>query len=155
MTPLVLFDWGDTLMRDIPDAAGKMCDWPEVAAMPGAGECLQRLSRTARLFVATGARESTAEDIRAALQRVGLDGFLSGYFCHQNIGFLKPDPFFFLAILNSLGVQPQEVTMVGDSLQNDILPCHFLGMQTVLLSAVSPMGLPDGTRLIGKLIELC
>ena len=22
-----LFDWGDTLMTDFPDASGKMCDW--------------------------------------------------------------------------------------------------------------------------------
>ena len=155
MTRIFLFDWGDTLMRDIPGAIGKMRDWPEVAAMPGAKECLRHLSRTASLYVATGAKESTAEDIRAALRRVGLDRYLSGYFCRQNTGFQKSDPRFYLAILESLGATAHVATMVGDSLENDILPCHALGMHTVLLASAVPAGLPKGIRVIGSLTELC
>jgi putative hydrolase of the HAD superfamily len=155
MTRIVLFDWGDTLMRDIPGAGGKMRDWPEVAAMPGAKECLRHLSRTASLYVATGAKESTAADIRAALRRVGLDHYLSGCFCRQNTGFQKPDPRFYLAILASLGVTANDATMIGDSLENDILPCHALGMHTALLASAVPAGLPKGVRVIGGLTELC
>ena len=156
MTPIILFDWGDTLMRDIPGATGKMCDWPEVEAMPGAAECLDYLSRTARLYVASGALESTAEDIRLALQRVGLDRHITGCFCRQNTGLQKPDPQFYRAVLKTLVAQASEVTMVGDSLKNDILPCHALGMQTVLLAAgPPPIGLPAGIRIIDSLIELC
>ena len=32
----VVWDWGDTLMRDIPGQKGPMVDWPHVEAMPGA-----------------------------------------------------------------------------------------------------------------------
>lgn len=155
MTPVVLFDWGDTLMRDIPGQPGKMCDWPVVQAMPGAAEALGSLCRVARLYVASGAAESTAEDICLALRRVGLDRYLSGYFCRQNTGLQKPDPQFFLAILRNLGARPQDVTMVGDSLEKDILPCHALGMQTVLLTTAVPTGMPLEIRVIGDLRDLC
>ena len=155
MTPIMLFDWGDTLMRDIPGATGRMCDWPEVAAMPGAEEALRCLSRGARLYLATGAADSTAEDIRSALRRVDLDRYISGCFCLRNTGFKKPDRRFYLTVLEALAVPAQEVTMVGDSLQNDILPCHDLGMSTVLLATAPPAGLPAGTRVIGSLAELC
>ncbi|WP_452094497.1 hypothetical protein [Desulfoprunum sp.] len=33
MPPVVLFDWGDTMMRDFHQYSGRMCDWPEVAPM--------------------------------------------------------------------------------------------------------------------------
>jgi putative hydrolase of the HAD superfamily len=155
MTPVVFFDWGDTLMRDIPGAKGKMRDWPEVAAMPGAAEALHCLGRTSDLYVVSGALESTAVDIEAALRRVGLDRFISGYFCRGNTGFQKPDPRFYLAILAALAISAQEATMVGDSLEKDILPCHGLGMYTVLIAEVPPVGLPATTRIVGNLAELC
>lgn len=123
--------------------------------MPGAAEALRYLCRTSRLYVASGALESTAEDIEAALCRVGLDCFLSGYFCRRNTGFKKPEYQFYLAILRALAVSPEETTMVGDSLKNDILPCHALGMHTVLVAEIPPAGLPAQTRIIGSLVELC
>ncbi len=155
MTPVVLFDWGDTLMRDFPGAAGRMCDWPEVAAMPGAAETLRCLSRVARLYLATGAADSTADEIRSALRRVDLDRYISACFCLRNTGFKKPDRRFYLAVLEALAAPAQEATMVGDSLHHDILPCHALGMPTVLLATAPPAGLPAGSRVIGSLAELC
>lgn len=154
MTPIVLFDWGDTLMRDIPGVPGKMCDWPEVEAVPGAVEALASLYRVARLYVASGATESTAEEIRIALSRVGLDRYVSGCFCRQNTGFQKPDLRFYRAVLRILGARPDEVTMVGDSLEKDILPCHALGLQTILLAIAVPPGLPTDIRVIASLEEL-
>jgi putative hydrolase of the HAD superfamily len=105
--------------------------------------------------VVSGALESTAVDIEAALRRVGLDRFISGYFCRGNTGFQKPDPRFYLAILAALAISAQEATMVGDSLEKDILPCHGLGMYTVLIAEVPPVGLPATTRIVGNLAELC
>lgn len=154
MTPVVLFDWGDTLMVDFPQYEGKMCLWPEVEAMPGAREALEHLGWQSTLHVASGAGDSTADDIRLALGRVGLDRFITGIFCRQNTGFAKPDPRFYQAILEFLGVAAREVTMVGDSLEKDILPCHRLGMKTVLLSGAVPPSLPSGVECIRSLHEL-
>ncbi len=155
MTPVVLFDWGDTLMVDFPRYSGKMCDWPEVAEVPGAMQALECLCLGSRLYVASGASESSASDIRRALARVGLDRYLTGVFCQRNTGFRKTDPRFFQAILASLGVRPEEVTMIGDSLEKDVLPCLRLGMQGILLAAGEPPPLPPGVSFIRSLHELC
>ena len=122
--------------------------------MPGAAEALASLCRVARLYVASGATESTAEDIRMALGRVGLDRYVSGCFCRQNTGFQKPDPQFYRAVLRILGARPEHVTMVGDSLEKDILPCHALGLQAILLAEAVPPGLPTDIRVIASLDEL-
>lgn len=154
MTPIVLFDWGDTLMRDIPWYGGRMCDWPEVAAMPGAEEALASLSRRSRLGVASGASDSSAADIRRALARVDLERYIAACFCPDNVGYHKPDPRFYQAVLDRLGVGAGEVTMVGDSLEKDILPCRRLGMRTVLVAAVEPPSLPAGVLWLRGLPEI-
>ena len=40
MIDVYLFDWGDTLMVDFPNASGKMCDWVTVEAIIGANDTL-------------------------------------------------------------------------------------------------------------------
>ena len=45
LTEVVLFDWGNTLMVDFPDAQGKMCDWETVQEVSGARALLAELSK--------------------------------------------------------------------------------------------------------------
>ena len=131
--PVYLFDWGDTLMMDFPDKPGKMCDWDHVQALDGAAELLSYLSKFADLYVATGAADSSEQDIQKAFARVGLDSYLSGYFCRANLGVGKDDLQFFPRILSALG-NPQVITMVGDSLVRDIRPALASGIGAVWLS---------------------
>ena len=72
MKEVYLFDWGDTLMVDFPGMAGKMCDWTVVETVEGAREVLAVLSQKARIYVATGAADSTESEIKRAFERVGL-----------------------------------------------------------------------------------
>ncbi len=72
----ILFDWGDTLMRDFSSFVGPMKDWPTVEALPGAAEVLTVLHPDWTLALATNAEASGETDIWAALRRVGLDGYL-------------------------------------------------------------------------------
>ena len=46
-------------------------------------------------------------------------------------GIAKPDPRIFLLALERAGCSPEECVMVGDRLDNDILPAKKLGMKTV------------------------
>ena len=48
-------------------------------------------------------------------------------------GFRKPDIRLFLRACEDLGVQPEECIMVGDRIDNDVVPAHLLGMRTVLI----------------------
>ncbi len=75
---IYLFDWGDTLMVDLPGFSGKMCDWATVEAVDGAQEVLEYLAERARIYIATGAADSTEFEIGQAFNRVGLDRFVSG-----------------------------------------------------------------------------
>jgi hypothetical protein len=66
----ILFDWGDTLMRDDKNLTSAMKDWPVVEAIPGAAEILPGLHSKWLLCIATNADVSDEEDIRATLLRV-------------------------------------------------------------------------------------
>ena len=77
MIDVVIFDWGDTVMRDFPQYAGPMAGWPEVAAMPGITEALRTLAADYRLVLATNAAASGADRARAALARVELDTYFA------------------------------------------------------------------------------
>ena len=155
MTEIYLFDWGDTLMVDFPGVPGKMCSWQRVEAVEGAEEVLSFISKKAKVYIATGAVESTEAEIKAAFNRVGLDKYITGYFCQSNIGIEKGTTSFLSCILTRLGKQPSQVTMVGDSLKKDIEPAQFLGISTVWFSNDKTSELNNSVRIISSLKELC
>lgn len=45
----------------------------------------------------------------------------------------KPDKKAFLTVLNKLKTIPEEAAMVGDNLENDIIPARALGMKAILI----------------------
>ena len=65
----------------------------------------------------------------------GLMGFFKkGIFISELIGFQKPDPNFFLEVLNRMGVQEKnEVLMVGDSLVCDVEGASAAGIDSCLV----------------------
>ena len=68
---VVMFDWGDTVMRNLPGSTGPMAVWPRVEAVPGIAEALSILHPHHHLLLATNAEDSGAGLVRAALARVG------------------------------------------------------------------------------------
>ncbi|MDN3556833.1 HAD family hydrolase [Halomonas maura] len=155
MVDTFLFDWGGTLMRDFPDAQGKMCNWEFVEVVDGAEMALSHISETRKIYIATSAEDSTESDIEKAFERVGLNKYISGYFCKSNVGLGKGTPEFFQAILAILGKEPDNVAMVGDNLQKDIVPAAEVGIETYWLTARPEEDVPRSTRIIGSLGELC
>jgi len=148
-----LFDWGDTLMLVDPRAQGPMCRWPHVQAVAGAEATLKALSAVAGCHIATNAKDSTAEEIRGALDRVHLGRFISKIFCYRTIGAEKPSKIFFSRILQILDCRPQDLLMVGDHLQKDVLGAQEFGIPSILFN---PHGTetPPGIRSIHHLTEL-
>ncbi len=121
-TPTALvFDWGDTLMRVFPEYQGAMVDWPRVEAVEGAAEALQKLHGRYRLFVATNAANSSAAQVQAALDRVGLAGFFEQVFTMHELGSRKPAPGFFTALSETIAEKPADCVMIGDELKADVL----------------------------------
>ncbi|WP_100754528.1 MULTISPECIES: HAD family hydrolase [Vibrio] len=156
LNKIYLFDWGDTLMVDFPDQKGKMCDWDEVQAVNGAHEILENLSRQHLIYVATNAADSSENDIKLAFERVGLAQFLAGYFCKANLGLGKGSPEFFHKIAQELGVSHDSLIMVGDSLDNDILPAINAGVSAVWFNPkFEPNDSVVRVNQINKLCEIC
>lgn len=153
--PWLLFDWGDTLMKDDPTAEGPMALWSHVEAVHGALEVLTSLKPEWRLALATNAVASNEDKIRAALKRVNLDQLIEMIFCFQSIGYKKPSPQFFACVLKDLGVTADQVIMVGDNFDIDVAGANGMGIRAIWLNGHSDE-IRAGTwyRTIRNLIEL-
>jgi HAD superfamily hydrolase (TIGR01509 family) len=127
----LLFDWGDTLMRVFPEFDGPMVAWPKVEAMPFAGQVLTELRSRSMLVLATNAADSEEVEIRAALDRVGLDQLLDKVYCYRRIGHKKPSKEFFEHILADTGVEPSRAIMVGDDFEADVVGANDCGLRAI------------------------
>lgn len=154
MIKVYLFDWGDTLMVDFEGNQGKMCDWKIVEAISGAKETLEVLSKSSKIYIATGAADSTELEIKRAFERVGLSQYITGYFCKDNVGFLKGEPEFFYTILNKLQIPAANVAMVGDNFDKDIRPAIDTGIQPVWFTINGQTMISDRVKVIRQLSEL-
>jgi FMN phosphatase YigB (HAD superfamily) len=133
----ILFDWGDTVMRNFPEFEGPMHLWPNVEPVPDIGPALQSLQPTSTLALATNAVDSGEDDIRKALQRCDLGGFFDVVFCFRKLGFRKPDRAFYGAILEGLGLEAQSVFMVGDTFESDVRAANGVGISAVWFNPTS------------------
>ncbi len=154
MINVYLFDWGDTLMVDYPNVAGKMCDWEKVEAVTGAKKALEVLSKNSQIYIATGAADSTELEIQRAFERVGLSQFISGYFCKANLGLSKGTPEFINAILKKLKTPLSNVAMVGDNFDKDIKPAIAAGIQPFWFTEKSTESIPNNVKIIKQLSAL-
>ena len=61
----------------------------------------------------------------------GIGKFFDVVMASAEAGFAKPDPKIFTAALEKAGCEPEEAVMIGDRLDNDIIPAKKLGMKTI------------------------
>ncbi len=118
--PTVLFDWGDTVMRDNPAMTVPMVEWPTVEVVEGIANVLAYLhSSGRRIILATSADVSTESQIRRALARGGLDTYFSRIYSFTNTH-LKKGEAFYRHILSDLGIPASKALMVGDGFEKDV-----------------------------------
>ncbi len=133
----IVFDWGDTLMVSFPQYQGKMKDWQQVAAVEGAEKVLADLSRKYRLVVASNAQDSSAQDIRIALHRVGLSKYIKEIYTRKEMGVEKSSPIFLKNLIQQLQRQADQILAIGDDYLRDILPAVGNGMHTLWFNPTS------------------
>ena len=151
----VVFDWGGTLMRTLPDLRGPMAEWPRVELVPGVAEALDRLPRELVRCVATNAIDSDAELLGLALERGGIRHHFAHLFTPRELGALKPDPRFFRRILRTLGVEAPAAVMVGDAYASDICAASAVGMRTIWFAEARPSRpAPCADRVISAMADL-
>lgn len=72
-------------------------------------------------------------NIHTVLEEFGLAGMFSDVIESAVVGVRKPDPRIFILGVNALGVEPDEVVVVGDSFTKDIVPAKKAGCHAVWL----------------------
>jgi putative hydrolase of the HAD superfamily len=129
--PTVLFDWGDTVMRDDPASIVPMVEWQTVTVIEGIAEVLEYLRSSGRRAVlATSAEISDEGQIRGALARVGLDEYFSHIYCFKNTQLPKGEEFY-RHILRDLDIPANDALMVGDSFPKDVQAANAAGIFAV------------------------
>jgi FMN phosphatase YigB (HAD superfamily) len=155
MIRLLVFDWGDTIMRDF-NLPGPMSHWPEVEWIDGAQKALLHLHNHYCCAIATSADHSDVPEMKAALARVGADVYFHKFYSQKELGFRKPDVRFFLEVIRLSGYQADESVMIGNLYDKDIVGARKAGMKTVLLSNDGDASsFPDADFLIRNMNELC
>lgn len=147
-----LFDWGGTLMSEDGPLDLPMALWPEVTAIEGAHETLATLARRYRIGVATNASVSKRNMIEVALGRVGLRDYITDVFCYTEIGARKDSDEFWRTTLERLGVEAEDLAMVGDSLDQDVLAPRNFGIYTVWFNAAGAPA-PAAIPVVAKLTD--
>lgn len=127
----LIFDWGDTIMRDFA-IPGPMSRWDKVQWIPGVEDALKLLFGKYLCIIATSAEHSGTDEMMAALKRVGAEKYFHHFYSSKELGYKKPDPRFFSAIINQLNLVPENCVMIGNSYEKDIIGAKSAGLQTVL-----------------------
>lgn len=97
-------------------------------------------------------------NLRPIITAVGLDPYLDFVLASGAVGLAKPDPAFYALAAATVGVEPKDAVMVGDSHWGDVEGARSAGMHGVLLlrpewrSRRDPA--PEGTTVIATLTEL-
>jgi len=91
-------------------------------------------------------------NIAVVLHEFGLDGIFLSIVESAVVGVRKPDPRIFTLGVEALGMQPDEVTVVGDSIDKDILPARQAGCHTVWFKGEGWTDVPVDERQADRVI---
>ena len=150
----LIFDWGDTVMRDY-NLPGPMAVWEKVAYIPGAQKALESLSGKFTCIIATSAEHSGTDEMIDALKRVGADKYFHHFFSSKDLGYQKPDPGFFSSIVEKLELKAEKCVMIGNLYEKDIVGAKAAGMQTILFDEKQQNhDFPDADAVIHQMDEL-
>ena len=78
-------------------------------------------------------------NMHTVLAEFGLDQLFKDVIESAVVEVRKPDPQIFRLGVASLGLEPRETVMIGDSPDKDILPAQSIGCQTFQITPSSPL----------------
>jgi putative hydrolase of the HAD superfamily len=109
-----------------------LAEWvPHSAAQPDAVKVLERLRN---LGFRTGLLSNThwpREWHEERLVDDGLTDLLDAAVFTSDLEYRKPHPTAFGAVLDRLGVEPEQAVFVGDRMHDDVFGAHSIGMRTI------------------------
>lgn len=162
MIKSIIFDWGDTVMRDYPELPGAMCDWPHVELIPYVDRALADLKSKYTLVIATTAGVSDTKAMIKALRRVGVKEMFSKFYSSKELGVAKPDPMFFIEVCRRADLWPEYTVMVGNDYEKDMVGAKTAGLKTVFFNEKQRIGdfpaadviIPSMENLVSQINQL-
>ena len=94
---------------------------------PEAEDCLRKLSKRYKIGIIANQNPGSRE----RLERIGLLKYIDLVIASAEEGVAKPDLRIFRIALDRAKCKPEEAGMVGDRIDNDIIPANKIGMKTV------------------------
>ena len=94
---------------------------------PGVPKTLELLSTQYKLGIIANQQSGLQDRLKA----LGIGPYFSVVVGSGDVGMKKPDPAVFKEALARAQCPPDQAVMIGDRLDNDILPAQSLGMKTV------------------------
>lgn len=123
----------------------------QAVLLPGAEAVCAHLAGHVKLYITTNGIACVQ---RPRLERSGIQQYFSGLFISEEIGFPKPDPRYFSAVLHAIGnPDPARVLVVGDSLSSDIAGGIRSGLDTCWYNP-SQTPCPPGVTPVYEISEL-
>ncbi|MFZ4739647.1 MAG: HAD family hydrolase [Bacteroidales bacterium] len=149
MTKAIIFDWGDTVMRDYPELKTPMFTWEHVEYIPDVEQALKALTSSYTMVIATNAGQSNTVAMIKAMERVGAEQYFHHFFSSKDLGYEKPDVRFFTTIAQSIHLKPEECIMIGNLYEKDITGAKDAGMKTILFDEkASKLAFPKADKII-------
>ena len=102
---------------------------PELRLSHGIKEILKKLFDKYKI----GILGQYGTDLKNLLKIESLDRYFTFLNTQEEFGITKPDPRYFLLVLEKANVNPEDSIMVGDRIDKDIIPAKMIGMKTVLV----------------------
>ena len=101
-----------------------------VKPFPDATPVLQELRNKYNLVLLSN---TSLEEANRPLDDFNLRQYFYDILLSPEFGVAKPNTEFFQKVLDNTNVSPSEVCLVGDDIENDILPARRMGFKTVLI----------------------
>ena len=94
---------------------------------PQTKEILEQLGQEYKL----GIIANQLPGLEQRLKDFGILDYFDAIFSSADLGLAKPDPAIFRLVLQKTNCLPQQAIMIGDRLDNDIVPAKRIGMKTI------------------------
>jgi HAD superfamily hydrolase (TIGR01549 family) len=115
--------------EDVVARGRELWSYPPEALQPDVRAALEALDGTYRL----GILANQERWIRTTMARDGIDGYFDLWTVSAEVGAEKPAPAIFAHALAQARVPPERCAMVGDRLDNDVIPAREQGLRGVWL----------------------
>ena len=148
---------------DIIHLSLKMADYyvhegaKQTGLMPGARELLDLLDTQRDRFSLSVITNGFSEAQIPKMRTSHIDHYFSHFFLSEDLGFMKPDPRFFSAVLHRLNATPDHCLVIGDDYKVDIAGAMALGIPQVYYNIHNtplPPASSTPTHVISHLLQL-